>query len=203
MADGPFIVALTGGIASGKTAVSDAFARRGVPVLDADVIAREVVEPGQPALAAVVDAFGPDVLGADGRLNRQRLRAIVFADPTARNRLEGILHPAIRATFAAASRRAGGAYQIHAIPLLVESGRAGEYDRVLVVDCPRETQLARLLARDGDTPERAAAILATQATREDRRRVATEILENTGTLAELDAGVDRLHQAYLEAAGKR
>lgn len=191
---------MTGGIASGKTAVSDAFARRGVPVLDADIIARQVVEPGQPALAEVIAAFGPGVIAADGRLDRAALRAVIFANPAARKRLEGILHPAIRRAFAAASAAAGGPYQIHAIPLLVETGRAAEYHRVLVVDCPRETQLARLLARDGETPERAAAILASQATREARRAVATEILENTGTLAALDEAVESLHRQYLAAA---
>lgn len=200
MLSSPFVVALTGGIASGKTAVSDAFARRGVPVLDADVIARQVVEPGQPALDEVIAAFGPGVIATDGRLDRAALRAVIFADPAARKRLEGILHPAIRRAFAAASAAADGPYQVHAIPLLVETGRASEYDRVLVVDCPRETQLARLLDRDGETAERAAAILASQATREARKAVATEILENTGTLAALDDAVESLHRQYLAAA---
>ena len=196
-------MALTGGIASGKSAVADAFARRGVPVLDADVIAREVVAPGQPALAAVVEAFGPAVLAADGTLDRRALRARIFADPTDRRRLEALLHPAIRAAFAeqsAALARAGAPYQIHAIPLLVESGRAPQYDRVLVVDCPEGLQRRRLLARDGETPERVAAILAAQATRDARRAVATEILDNSGSLADLDAAVERLHETYLAVA---
>ncbi len=199
----PFVVALTGGIASGKTAVSTAFARLGVPVLDADLIAREVVEPGQPALAAVVAAFGDGILAPDGRLDRQRLRARIFADPAARQRLEAILHPAIRQAFAAASAVAGGPYQVHAIPLLVESGRADQYDRVLVVDCPREMQLSRLLARDGETAERAAAILAAQASREARRAVATDLIENTGSLAELEQSVAALHRQFLELAAAR
>lgn len=203
MPETPFIVALTGGIASGKSAVSAAFARRGVPVLDADLIARQVVEPGQPALAGVIAAFGPEVLGPDGRLDRTALRALVFARPEARRQLESILHPAIRQAFTAASAMAGGPYQIHAIPLLAESGRAREYDRVLVVDCPRETQLQRLLARDNETPERAEAILAAQATREARLAIATEILPNTGTLDELDAAVERLHAGYLAAVAQR
>lgn len=197
----PFVVALTGGIASGKSAVSAAFARRGVPVLDADLIARQVVEPGQPALDAVLAAFGPTILGADGRLDRTALRALVFARPEARRQLEGILHPAIRRAFAAASAIAGGPYQIHAIPLLAESGRAGEYDRVLVVDCPRETQLQRLLVRDQETPERAEAILAAQATREARLAIASEVIANTGTLDDLDRAVGGLHAQYLEACG--
>jgi len=199
----PFVVALTGGIASGKSAVSAAFARHGVPILDADIISRQVVEPGQPALAAVVAAFGSQVLGMDGKLDRTALRALVFAQPEARRQLEGILHPAIRQAFAAASATAGGLYQIHAIPLLAESGRAGEYDRVLVVDCPRATQLQRLLARDQETLERAEAILAAQATREARLAVATDVLMNTGTLDDLTAKVAELHAQYLEAATNR
>ena len=203
MPERPFVVALTGGIASGKSAVSAAFARHGVPVLDADVISRQVVEPGQPALTAVVSAFGPEVLGRDGHLDRTSLRALVFARPEARRQLEAILHPAIRQAFTAASATAGGPYQIHAIPLLAESGRAKEYERVLVVDCPRETQLQRLLARDQETPERAEAILAAQATREQRLAVATEVIVNTGTLDELAATVAGLHAQYLEAAATR
>ena len=199
----PYLVALTGGIASGKTAVSDAFARRGVPVLDADLMARQVVEPGQPALAEVVAAFGPEVLGADGRLDRPVLRARIFADPAARQRLEAILHPAIRRAFDEASAVAGGPYQIHAIPLLVESGRASAYDRVLVVDCPQEVQVSRLLARDGETPERAAAILAAQATREARLAVATDRIDNSGSLAELDNAVEAVHRRFLQLAAAR
>ncbi len=203
MPERPFVVALTGGIASGKSAVSAAFARHGVPILDADLISRRVVEPGQPALSAVVSAFGPEVLGPDGHHDRAALRALVFARPEARRQLEAILHPAIRQAFATASATAGGPYQVHAIPLLAESGRAKEYERVLVVDCPRETQLQRLLARDQETPERAEAILAAQATREQRLAIATEVIVNTGTLAELAATVAGLHARYLEAAGAR
>ena len=203
MAQRPFVVALTGGIASGKSAVSAAFARHSVPILDADIIARQVVEPGQPALEAVVDTFGSGVLGPDGQLDRTTLRALIFARPEARRQLEGVLHPAIRQAFTAASATAGGPYQIHAIPLLAESGRAGEYDRVLVVDCPRETQLQRLLARDQETQERAEAILAAQATREARLAVATEVITNTGTLDDLTAKVAELHAQYLETAASR
>jgi dephospho-CoA kinase len=202
MSPKPFVVALTGGIASGKSAVSAAFARHGVPILDADIIAREVVEPGQPALAAVVAAFGKEVIGPEGRLDRTALRALVFARPEARRQLEAILHPAIRQAFTAASAVATGPYQVHAIPLLAESGRAREYDRVLVVDCPRETQVQRLLARDQETPERAAAILAAQATREARLAIATEVITNTGTLGDLEEAVAVLHKQYLAAAAQ-
>ncbi len=199
----PFLVGLTGGIASGKSAVSAAFARLGVPVLDADVVAREVVAPGQPALAAVVAAFGPGVLAPDGSLDRGALRARIFSNPAERHRLEALLHPAIREAFAAASAALGGAYQVHAIPLLVESARQGEYDRILVVDCPESLQRQRLSARDNETPERITAMMAAQATRPARLAVATEVLDNTRSLAELETAVAALHAGYLQAAQKK
>jgi dephospho-CoA kinase len=197
----PFRVGLTGGIASGKTAVADAFARRGVPIVDTDVIAREVVEPGEPALAAVVEAFGAGVLGADGRLDRRALRRDVFADEGRRRRLESILHPAIRARMQAQAAAATGPYVVIAIPLLVENRLESQVDRVLVVDVAPEVQLARLLARDGETPEGARRILAAQATREARLAVADDVLANDGTLADLDRKVGELHARYVALAG--
>jgi dephospho-CoA kinase len=203
-APAPFRIGLTGGIASGKTAVAEAFARRGVPIVDTDVIAREVVEPGRPALAEVVAAFGPGVLGSDGRLDRRALRAVVFADPALRKRLESILHPAIRAEMQRQAATAVGPYVVIAIPLLVENRLQAQVDRVLVVDCPPEVQLARLLARDGETPAGARAILAAQATRDERLAVAHDVIVNDGSLADLDARVGALHDRYLElAAGAR
>lgn len=199
----PLRIGLTGGIASGKSAVADAFARRGVPIVDTDVIAREVVEPDRPALAAVVDAFGADVLGADGRLDRRALRRIVFADPALRRTLESILHPAIRAEMQRQAAAAAGPYVVIAIPLLVENRLQQQVDRVLVVDCPPEVQLARLLARDGETPEGARAILAAQATRDERLAVADDVVVNDGSLADLDARVSELHRGYLELAAVR
>ena len=127
-------IALTGGIASGKTAVADLFAQLGIPVIDTDQIARDVVEPGQPALAQIAQSFGAEVLDASGRLDRARMRERVFSDPAQRKLLESILHPAIREELARRSQAARGPYQIHVIPLLVESGQRGNYDRVLVVD---------------------------------------------------------------------
>ncbi len=199
----PLRIGLTGGIASGKSAVADAFARRGVPIVDTDVIAREVVEPGRPALAEVVAAFGTDLLDADGRLDRRTLRRIVFADPALRRRLEAILHPAIRTEMQRQAATAAGPYVVVAIPLLVENRLQGQVDRVLVVDCPPDVQLARLLARDGETPEGARAILAAQATRDERLAVADDVVVNDGSLADLDARVAALHGRYLELAAAR
>ena len=200
----PLRIGLTGGIASGKSAVASAFARRGVPIVDSDRLAREVVEPGRPALAAVLREFGPEMLGRDGRLDRRRLRAVVFADEGRRRRLEAILHPAIRAASAAEVASLAAPYVVIAIPLLVETGERSAVDRVLVVDCPPETQLARLLARDRETPDGARAILAAQASRAARLAAADDVVANTGSLADLDAAVSALHERYLAlAAGGR
>ena len=197
----PFRVALTGGIASGKTAVANLFATHGVPVIDTDVIAREVVEPGQPALAAVVDAFGTAVLAADGRLDRPRLRERIFGDAEARRRLEAILHPAIRAEMERQSRAAGGPYQVLVIPLLVEGGRRDHIDRVLVVDVPEATQIERLVRRDGVSRDQAEAALRAQASRDARLAFADDVIENTGDLAALETRVAELHRDYLRRAG--
>jgi dephospho-CoA kinase len=190
------LIALTGGIASGKTAVAELFARLGVPVLDTDQIARDVVAPGMPALGQLVAQFGPEILDAQGRLDRARMRERVFGDPAQRHKLEAITHPAIRAELARRSAAAGGDYQVHVIPLLVESGRAEAYNRVLVVDCPEQTQLARLMARDNSSREQAAEILAAQASRDERLNAAHDVIENTGTLADLERSVEILHRNY-------
>jgi dephospho-CoA kinase len=199
----PFKIALTGGIASGKSAVAELFAAEGVPVLDTDQIARDVVEPGSPALAKIVAEFGAEVLDATGRLDRKRMRDLVFADPAKRKRLEAITHPAIREELARRADAAGGIYQIHVIPLLVESSRADLYDRVLVVDAPEPDQLRRLQQRDGSTAEAAQRILDAQASREQRLSVADDVIVNTGTLADLRQFVHTLHENYeLLAAAK-
>jgi len=192
----PLLIALTGGIASGKTAVAELFAQLGVPVLDTDQIARDVVAPGMPALGQLVAEFGPEILDAQGRLDRARMRERVFGDPAQRRKLEAITHPAIRAELAQRSAAAGGDYQIHVIPLLVESGRTEAYDRVLVVDCPEQMQMARLMARDSSSREQAAEILAAQASREERLNAAHDVIENTGTLADLQRSVQILHRNY-------
>lgn len=193
----PLMIALTGGIASGKSAVAEIFASLGAPVLDTDQIARDVVEPGTPTLAKLVSEFGSDILDASGRLDRARMRARVFADPKQRKRLEAITHPAIREELAARAMRAQGPYQIHVIPLLIEGGRADAYDRVLVVDTTEEQQLKRLLARDGSSIEQARQILAAQATREQRLDIADDVIDNTGTLQDLHEYVQTLHRNYV------
>jgi len=201
----PFRVALTGGIASGKTTVADLFAAHGVPLIDTDVIAREVVEPGQPALTAVAQAFGSDVLDRDGRLDRRRLREIIFGDATARGRLEAILHPAIRAEMERQSVVAAqdGPYQVLVIPLLAEGGRRDQVDRVLVVDAPETVQVERLMARDGVTREQAEASLRAQAQRATRLGIADDVVTNTGRIEDLREQVAALHARYVKLAAGR
>jgi dephospho-CoA kinase len=192
----PLLIGLTGGIASGKSAVAEIFAQLGVPVLDTDQIARDVVEPGTPTLAKLVAEFGSDILDSSGRLDRARMRTRVFADPEQRKRLEAITHPAIREELAARAQRAQGPYQIHVIPLLIESGRSELYDRVLLVDTSEEAQLERLMARDNSNLELAKQILAAQASREDRLEAADDVIVNTGTLQDLQQFVQTLHRNY-------
>jgi dephospho-CoA kinase len=193
----PLCIGLTGGIASGKTLVSRQFAALGVPVIDTDELAREVVAPGSEGLAAVVARFGAGVLAGDGSLDRRALRAHVFADPQARRDLEGITHPRIRALVEARAAAAGGAYQVIVIPLLVESGRRTTVDRVLVVDCPESLQLERLLAAAAVACEQAEAILAAQASRAQRLAAADDVIVNTGAPDAVAAEVAALHQRYL------
>jgi dephospho-CoA kinase len=192
----PLLVALTGGIASGKSAVAALFANLGVPVLDTDQIARDVVAPGSIVLADLAKTFGRDVLDDSGALNRARLRERVFSNPADREKLEAIMHPAIRAELSRRTEVAGGAYQIHVIPLLVETGRARDYDRVLVVDCPENLQIARLMERDDIDETLANQMLNAQATREQRLACADDVIVNTGTLDDLDAFVETLHKNY-------
>jgi dephospho-CoA kinase len=203
VSNGPLLIALTGGIASGKSAVANLFAELGVPVIDTDQLARDVVEPGTPALREIVDAFGARVLDESGRLDRARMRERVFADAADRKRLEAITHPAIRAELTRRSAAAGGAYQVHVIPLLVERARADDYDRVLLVDCPEEVQAQRLMARDGSDAAQVRQMLAAQATREARLAAADDVIVNTGTPDDLRGFVDTLHQNYLLIARNR
>ena len=184
-------IGLTGGIGSGKSTVSRLLAARGAVIVDADVIAREVVEPGTPGLAAVVEAVGAQVLAKDGSLDRPALAGVVFGDPEARRRLDAIVHPLVRAR---ATQVAAGApadaVVVHDVPLLVETGQAASYDLVLVVEADPATRVARLVQR-GLTAEDARARMAAQATDEQRRAVADVVLDNSGTPEQLTAQVDR------------
>lgn len=190
-------VGLTGGIGSGKSEVSRRLAAHGAVVLDADQAAREVVLPGTPGLNRVAEEFGPRVLRADGSLDRAKLAEIVFADEEARGRLNGIVHPLVhermRAAEAAAIQEAGGGgvVIVHDVPLLAEGGRAGEFGLVIVVDVPPQVQVERLVAR-GMTAEQARARMAAQASREQRLGVADIVIDNSGTLADLDRRVEQV-----------
>jgi dephospho-CoA kinase len=195
-----FRVGLTGGIASGKTTVANLFAALGVTIVDTDLLAREVLATGTPLLAEVVAHFGPGIVAADGGLDRRALRARVFADPTERRWLEERTHPAIRALTDARCDAAHGPYSIVAIPLLVETGGADRFDRVLVVDVDPAVQLARLQARDGVTSQQAAQALAAQASRADRLAVADDVIRNDSGLEALREQVEKLHRRYVEAA---
>jgi dephospho-CoA kinase len=199
----PMRIGLTGGIASGKSMVADMFAARGVPVIDTDVISRQVVQPGQPALREIEEAFGKLVLTADGAMDRRRMRDLVFRDDAKRAALEEILHPRIRDEAIRQSRSAGGAYQVIVVPLLAESPMRQWMDRILVVDCSEETQLKRLLARDAGTEEQARRMIAAQASREDRLAIADDVIDNDGTKSEAERQVEELHRRYVELAGKR
>lgn len=184
-------IGLTGGIGSGKSTVAGLLATRGARIVDADRIAREVVEPGTPGLEAVVAAFGPGVLNCDGALDRPALAAIVFADPTARRRLDAIVHPLVRARAAELAAAAPpGAVVVQDVPLLVETGQAGSFDLVLVVEADLDTRVRRLVGR-GLSEDDARARIAAQAADEQRRAVADVVLDNSGTVEELEAQVDR------------
>jgi dephospho-CoA kinase len=179
-------VGLTGGIGSGKSEVSRRLAAQGAVVIDADMIAREVVEPGTEGLAEVVAAFGPEVLTPDGRLDRARLGDIVFADPALRARLNAIVHPRVGARMAELERGASGAVVVHDVPLIAENSRAGAYDVVVVVDAPPKVQAERLVRYRGMTREQARARMAAQASREQRLAIADIVIDNSGSLSELD-----------------
>lgn len=192
-------VGLTGGIASGKSTVSAILAELGAVVIDADLIAREVVARGTPGLDAVVAEFGPQVLTADGDLDRPAMGALVFADPSARKRLEAIIHPLVhRRSAELEAAAAPGAVVVHDIPLLVEVGRADQFDAVVVVDAPTEVQVRRMVEDRGWTREDAESRIAAQAPPEDRLAIATHVIDNTGSL---DALRQRVAEVYAELAG--
>jgi dephospho-CoA kinase len=195
-----FRVGLTGGIASGKSTATKFFADLGVPIIDTDQVARDVVEPGQPPLERLVERFGDSILTPDGHLDRPALRNIVFSDPKARADLEALTHPAIGAAVEARSAIAGGPYQILVLPLLVEKSLGSQLDRVLVVDCDEELQIKRLEARDGSTLAQAQAILNAQASRGARLKAAHDVITNDGDISAVRDQVAELHARYLELA---
>jgi dephospho-CoA kinase len=198
-----YVIGLTGGIASGKSAVSQRFETLGIVVADADAAAREAVAVGSDGLADVVDMFGAGVLAADGSLDRPAMRRRVFADPDARKRLEGIIHPHVRELLHAACARAGSPYAIAAVPLLAEGGGRRAYPwlrRILVVDVPEALQLQRLLQRDGIDELLARRMIEVQATRRQRLAVADDVLANDGPLQALDERVAALDRLYRNLA---
>jgi len=198
-----FTVALTGGIASGKSLVSAEFEKLGVPVIDTDVIAHQIVEPGRPALKAIENTFGNLLIDHDGSLKRRRLREIIFSDPGARKKLESILHPEIRRQAGLAIVALKSDYCVLVIPLLAERGSYPDIDRVLVVDVPAKTRVSRLMARDRCTQQEAEQALASQATREQRLSIADDVLDNSGALDRLRDEVAQLHQEYTRLASNR
>ncbi|MFN3987922.1 MAG: dephospho-CoA kinase [Rhodocyclaceae bacterium] len=200
-APSPFIVGLTGGIGSGKTAATDRFASLGATVVDTDLIAHQLTTPGGAAIAAIREAFGADAIDTAGALDRAAMRQRVFADPSARKRLEAILHPLIRNESARRCAAATTAYVVLAVPLLIESGDyRTRVARICVVDCPEALQITRVMSRNQMDEAQVRAILAAQASREQRLAAADDIIDNAGDLAHLEAQVDRLHRHYLALA---
>ena len=199
----PYTVGLTGGIGSGKSVVAGLFARCGATVIDTDEIAHGLTRPGGQAIGAIRSAFGPDVIGADGALDRDRMRRLVFGDAAARRKLEAILHPLIRTESARRRDRAPGPYAILVVPLLVESGvDRSRYPRVLVVDCSEVQQVERAMRRSGLSETEVRAILAAQATREQRLAQADDVIDNSGTPEALERQVSNLNEKYLTLAAR-
>ena len=198
-----FVVGLTGGIGSGKSAAAEEFAALGATLVDTDVIAHELTEKGGAAMPAIEKLFGAEALSGDGSLNRKRMRDRVFADPAAKRKLEALLHPMIREESALRIAAAAGPYVVHVVPLLIESpDYRRRVDRVLVVDCPEQTQIERVSARSGLSASEVRAIMRTQATRADRLAAADDVIDNGGSRESLRKQVAALHQKYLQFAGK-
>ncbi|MBX2886313.1 MAG: dephospho-CoA kinase [Granulosicoccus sp.] len=196
------LIGLTGGVASGKSYVSDCFSQLGVPIIDADLLAREVVATGSAGLQALIDHFGPGILTSDGTLDRTALRHIVFDNPAERQFINETLHPLIRELsnqrIDTLRQQGSCAYAIYAVPLLVETDQTERYDRIVVVDIPESVQLERLTARDGSTEDEARRIINAQATRKQRLAVADDIIDNSGSQSETKAQIEKLHVRYVE-----
>ncbi|MCI8903582.1 MAG: dephospho-CoA kinase [Enterobacter sp.] len=197
-----YIVALTGGIGSGKSTVADAFSRLGITIIDADIIARQVVEPGTPALKAIEDHFGQSILTADGTLNRRQLRERIFSDASEKRWLNALLHPIIHQETQRQIAAADSPYVVWVVPLLVENQLQKRADRVLVVDVSPETQIQRTMTRDHVSREHAEQILAAQATRAQRLAVADDVINNNGAPDAIASDVARLHAQYLTFAAQ-
>lgn len=195
------VIGITGGIGSGKTAVTDYFASLGITIVDADQAARVVVEPGRPALAEIAEQY-TDILTPEGLLNRRKLRDIIFADDRERVWLEQLLHPLIRKQILQEINASGSAYTIMVSPLLVETDQSQLVNRILVVDVPESVQIERTMHRDGMTEEQTRAILAKQATRQQRLDKADDTVDNSGSLKQLYPQLDKLHQRYLKLGVK-
>nr|NMG01024.1 dephospho-CoA kinase [Aromatoleum toluolicum] len=201
MSNSPYVVGLTGGIGSGKSAAADRFGELGAAIVDTDAIAHALTAPGGLAIPAIRAAFGDALITPDGALDRKAMRDRAFADPNERRRLEAILHPAIGAESARQVSAARAPYVVLVVPLLVESGKYRERcDSLCVVDCPIDVQVGRVMTRSRLPEEQVRAIMATQASREQRLAAADEVIDNGGDLAALIAQVDRLHEKYLAAA---
>ncbi|OWY76036.1 MULTISPECIES: dephospho-CoA kinase [Pantoea] len=203
MRNPPYTVALTGGIGSGKSTIAGYFAASGVDIIDADVIAREVVEPGTPALQAIIERYGDAILTEQGTLQRSRLREIIFATPDEKTWLNALLHPLINARTQQLKAQAASPYVLWVVPLLVENRLQRQADRVLVVDTDEETQLRRTLQRDNVSLEQAKRILAAQTTRQQRLDCADDIIDNSGAPEKALPQVAKLHQLYLKLAATR
>jgi len=194
-------IGLTGGIASGKSVVAEMFAELGAQIIDTDVIAREVVEPGTPALEDIRRRFGDEVLSDDGRLNRGALRQIVFSDAAARKDLEAILHPRIGDVARRQAAKPTGRYQVIVVPLLVDSPLRQFVDRIVVVDCDEKTQMERLLSRDTETVVQARRMISAQASRNERLAIADDIVDNSGSLDRTRKQVEALDTTYRHLTG--
>jgi dephospho-CoA kinase len=196
----PLRIGLTGGIASGKSTVAELFADLGVAVIDTDVIAREVVQPGQPALIEIRRFFGDSVFKNDGTLDRSALRQLIFSDDAARAQLEAILHPLIQEETIQRVNAASGSYIVIVVPLLADSPLREHIDRVLVVDCDEATQIERLLTRDAETEDQARRILAAQASREHRLQIADDVIHNNSTIEAISTQLSAIHDRYIALA---
>ena len=192
------VIGLTGGIGSGKTLVSDLFAKRQIDIIDADIIAREVVAPGEPALVEIIKKFGQEIVDTQGHLNRQALRQQVFTDPELKHWLNNLLHPLIRKRMLSQTRDATSPYCILSVPLLVENGMTSMVDRVLVVDVEEQNQLLRASARDGQSEQQIRHIMDAQATRAQRLAVADDRIDNNHSVEETEKQVEKLHSYYLD-----